>query len=66
MKKQTAVEWLVEELKIEKGIDFISTSLFQKAIIMEKQLHEQTATHFFPTSLKKEDFEQYYNNVYEK
>jgi hypothetical protein len=44
MAEQTAVEWLVEQLKIEEGIDFIPTSLFERAKEMEKQrerMHEQ-------------------------
>ncbi len=39
--KQTAVEWLVEQLKIEEGIDFIPTSLFERAKEMEKAQMEQ-------------------------
>jgi hypothetical protein len=35
--KQTAVEWLVEELKNEEGIDFIPTSIFNQAKAMEKE-----------------------------
>jgi hypothetical protein len=64
--KQTAVEWLVESLT-ELGVDLLSHNLeIQQAKAMEKEQHQQTAAHFFPTSLKKEDFEQYYTETYEK
>ena len=69
MKKQTAVEWLIEELiRYKLTPDGINPDnvLFHKAKIMEKEQHQQTATHFFPTSLKKDDFEQYYNETYGK
>jgi len=39
--KQTAVEWLVEQLKIEEGIDFIPTSLFERAKAMENNRMEE-------------------------
>jgi hypothetical protein len=38
--KQTAVEWFVEQLKIEEGIDFIPTSLFEQAKKMEENIEE--------------------------
>ena len=64
MKKQTAVEMLVESLT-ELGVDLLSHNLeIQQAKAMEKQQHQKTAVHFFPTSLRKEYFEQYYNENY--
>ena len=66
MKKQTAVEWLQEaitkKLTSELGPYFLE--LFENAKAMEKEQHQQTATHFFPTSLKKNNFEQYYNQTF--
>jgi hypothetical protein len=65
MSKVTAVEWLVEQLK-ERGYagEFPPHLLFDQAKEMEKEQHQKTAIHFFPTSLKKEDFEQYYKETY--
>ncbi len=40
-KKQTAVEWLVEQLKNEEGIDFIPTLLIEQAKEMEKTQMEE-------------------------
>jgi hypothetical protein len=37
MTKQTAVEWLIEQLRNEEGIDFIPTSFVKKAKEMDKQ-----------------------------
>jgi len=37
MNKQTAVEWLLEQLRNEEGIDFIPTSFVEKAKQMEKE-----------------------------
>jgi hypothetical protein len=72
MKKQTAVEWL--QIQLKKGIDFnpleplsypkAVDKLFNQAKAMEKEQHQQTAMHFFPTPLKKVDFEQYYNETF--
>ena len=66
MKKPTAVEWLFEELQgiHPSQIEYLQT--FDQAKEMEKEQHKETAIHFFPTSLKKVDFEQYYNETYEK
>jgi hypothetical protein len=66
---QTAVEYLIESI-IKYGLVPQGTHpdnvLFHKAKEIEKQQHQETATHFFPTSLKKDDFEQYYKDTYEK
>jgi hypothetical protein len=71
MKNKTAVEWLQKQLsnKIYTSIEDYNTQsklAFEEAKELEKQQHQETATHFFPTSLKKEDFEQYYNETYNK
>ena len=67
MEKQTAVEWLVEQLK-ERGYagEFPPHLLFEQAKEMEKEQHIKTATHFFPTTLKREHFEHYYKDTYEQ
>ena len=68
--KQTAVEWLIEGLEkleydLEKGnisLDdyIINTKWFKnRAKEKEKEQHIKTATHFFPTTLKREHFEHY-------
>ena len=75
--KQTAVEWLIESLEkleydLEKGnisLDdyIINTKWFKnRAKEMEKEQHIKTATHFFPTTLKREHFEHYYNETFNK
>lgn len=74
--KQTAVEWLIEGLeKLEYDLErsnislddyIINTKLFKnRAKEMEKEQHIKTATHFFPTTLKKEHFEHYYKDTFE-
>jgi hypothetical protein len=71
MKNKTAVELLVDKL-IELGylysVNYGQSTRVKKVIkqakAMEKEQHQQTATHFFPTSLKKEDFEQYYKETF--
>ena len=57
----TAVEWLQE--KYNKNINIMPGD-FDQAKAMEKEQMKETAIHFFPTSLKKEHFEQYYNETY--
>ena len=77
MKKQTAVDWLIKSLEkleynLEKGIisldDYIINTKWVKDQVkeMEKEQMKETAIHFFPTSLKKEHFEHYYNETYGK
>jgi hypothetical protein len=69
--KQTAVEWLVNRWKKLQSEQEKMTwnqiiQITELAKEMEKEQHQQTAMHFFPTSLKKVDFEQYYNETYGK
>jgi hypothetical protein len=61
-KKQTAVEWLVDELKNEEGIDFIPTSIFNQAKAMEKQQIKNTFNNGYLNH--KTNAEQYYNENY--
>jgi hypothetical protein len=63
MKKQTAVEWLLEQLRNEEGIDFIPTSFVNQAKAMEKeQIIDAYKSDRHPCS--DEDAEQYYNDTY--
>ena len=48
----TAVEWLQE--KYNKNINIMSGD-FEQAKEMEKEQMKETAIHFFPTSLKKQN-----------
>jgi|APGre2960657404_1045060.scaffolds.fasta_scaffold03880_10 hypothetical protein len=69
MKKETAVEWLEQEfIKLEQttGVFGVMYELIEQAKEMEKKQHKKTATRFSPTSLKKSDFDQYYNETYGK
>lgn len=76
--KQTAVEWLIQELRgtDDKG-DFIfqgviNSELIEQAKENEKQQHKQTwfeSTSQFSNEaemLYKKDFEQYYNETFNK
>jgi hypothetical protein len=67
MKKQTAVEWLVEQLRNEEGIDFIPTSFVNQAKAMEK---EQIVDAFDSgiedwTPIEYSDGQHYYNHNFE-
>jgi hypothetical protein len=67
MKNKTAVEWLVEQLEQHHTkIDIKNTVVFQQAKELEKQQHQQTAIYFYPSALKRINFEQYYKDTYEK
>ena len=67
MNKQTALEWLVEQLEQHHTkIDIKNTVVFQQAKELEKQQHQQTAIYFYPSALKRINFEQYYKDTYEK
>jgi hypothetical protein len=75
--KQTAVEWLMEELS-KNGSGAVRTfvDLFEQAKAMEKQRIEQSwvaALDYAITNVKgynnltsKDAFEQYYNETYNK
>ena len=67
MSKQTAVEWLVEEMILRLSIrienTFDGNDLLKKAKEMEKEQHEMT----FNEALDEHSnrwFEQYYNETY--
>ena len=64
--KQTAVEWYKERLKHRFLNGDTEESIYEKAKEMEKEQHIKTATHFFPTTLKREHFEHYYNETFNK
>jgi len=66
--KQTAVEWLLEQLRNEEGIDFIPTSFVNQAIAMEKeQIIEAWKNAEGYNDLTNENLaEQYYNETYSK
>jgi len=66
--KQTAVEWLLEQLRNEEGIDFIPTSFVNQAKAMEKEqitqaVYDGMGTNFDPNMGRAE---QYYNETYNK
>jgi hypothetical protein len=66
MKKLTAVEWLLEQLRNEEGIDFIPTSFVNQAKEMEKEqiikaVYDSMGTNFDPNMGRAE---QYYNETY--
>ena len=63
--KQTAVEWLLEQLRNEEGIDFIPTSFVNQAKAMEKEQIEDAYWYGYQNipSMKPE---QYYNETYSK
>ena len=66
--KQTAVEWLLEQLRNEEGIDFIPTSFVNQAKEMEKEqimkaVYDSMGTNFDPNMGRAE---LYYNENYGK
>lgn len=61
--KKTAVSWLVEQIDNPHTLYWLR-EVINQAIEMEKEQHKETAIHLFPTSLKKVDFEQYYNETF--
>jgi hypothetical protein len=64
MKNQTAVEWLLEQLRNEEGIDFIPTSFVEQAKAMEKE-QIIDAYYYDPNCGKiKDDGEEYYNDTF--
>jgi hypothetical protein len=61
--KQTALQWFIEQLINEEGIDFIPTSFVKKAKAMEKeQIIDAYQSDRFPCS--EQDAKQYYNETY--
>jgi hypothetical protein len=64
MKNKTAVQWLVEQLPLSGKMAIMDK--IEQAIDMEKQQHQQTAIYFYPSALKRINFEQYYKETYGK
>jgi hypothetical protein len=71
MKKQTAVEWLIEQIFLNrKYITYEESIVFEKAKAMEKEqmrLIYEGLLQNVGTSIKESDlptFEQYYNETY--
>ena len=66
--KQTAVQYLKKMVfpYLTHDEKMLVGQFFYEAEAMEKEQHIKTATHFFPTTLKREHFEQYYNETYGK
>jgi purine-nucleoside phosphorylase len=69
--KQTAVEWLVEELN--QKIDFIPMekwdmirNIVQQAKEIEKEQHKVTAEDFYYGSYSYKKFNEYYKENYNK
>jgi len=72
-KKQTAVEWLVEQLEEHHvKIDIKNTVVFQQAKAMEKEQMKDFVTTFLSSaspavnSFIRDEFEKYYNETYNK
>ena len=63
MSKQTAVEWFIEQLRNEEGIDFIPTSFVKQAKEMDKQ-QKIDAYDYHRCIGNFENGEQYYNETY--
>jgi hypothetical protein len=67
MKKQTAVEWLVEELEQHHTkIDIKNTVVFQQALAMGKEQIIKFANDFLFHDDTDLTAEQYYNETYGK
>jgi len=64
MKNKTAVEWLLEQLRNEEGIDFIPTSFVNQAKAMEKEQIKDAANWGTLYSDSNKSAEQYYNETY--
>jgi hypothetical protein len=64
--KQTAVEWLLEQLRNEEGIDFIPTSFVNQAKAMEKEQIKDAANWGTLYSDSNKNAEQYYKETYSK
>lgn len=65
--KQTAVEWLIEQIEIKNGKEFSSyySEFIEQAKAMEKeQIIDAYKADLYPCS--GEDAEQYYNETFKK
>ena len=65
--KQTAVEWLIDELK-DNGIDYLDLAyeIIEKAKEMEKQQIVDAYIEGYSSNLNASDSEKYYNETYKK
>jgi hypothetical protein len=66
--KQTALQWFIEQLINEEGIDFIPTIFVRKAKKMEKEqiiktFKDAQVLHAMDDQMRGE---QYYKKIYEK
>jgi len=72
MKKQTAVEWLVEQMIYKLDIRIENTTdgceLFEQALAMEKENSEISffAGYNYEGALPIDEHEEYYTKTYEK
>jgi hypothetical protein len=64
MSKQTAVEWLIEEM--HKNIVFIPVPMQEKAKEMEKEQIKEAVNYGCSDWGSWKDAEQYYNETYKK
>jgi hypothetical protein len=65
--KQTAVEWLIDELK-DNGIDYLDLAyeIIEQALEMEKQQIIDAYIEGYSSNLNASDSEKYYNETYKK
>lgn len=66
-KKQTAVEWLVEQIEKDENVRLRGLNirnLLEQAKQMEKEQHEETWASAWNESAKSGDFEKYYNETF--
>jgi hypothetical protein len=65
--KQTAVEWLIEQLNKKGFAPVVTDEEIEQAKAMEKGQHKQTWLAQFDNAAEmtyKKDFEQYYNETF--
>lgn len=68
-KKQTAVEWLISELDMDKFMPDHITQKIQQALAMEKEQHNATWVDSGIVITHEKDpqtFEEYYRETYEQ
>jgi hypothetical protein len=64
MEKQTAVEWLIEQM--HKNIEWIPIPMQEQAKEMEKQMTIDAYLAGYSATENQGDSEQYYNETYKK
>lgn len=70
-KKQTAVEWLVEQIKSDQNQKSLSASEWMQVINQAKQMEKEQSFEFWQGGINcteegGKSFEQYYNETYGK